>query len=124
MRVTRERRTIKLDKNLSGSEAMKDADASALLRELVDETSVAPPNEIVVRVFQRLKSFGAAAIVAIAPLLEDDSKRPAIAIMIREIAKSGPAEQEAACESLISAFRDVRPAAQDFLLQTIKVIGC
>jgi hypothetical protein len=103
---------------------MNDADAQNQLSDLVDEASEAPPNEIVVRVFQRLKALGAAGIRAIAPLLEDDAKRPGIAIMIREIAKTGPAEQDAACEALIDAFRDVRPAGQDFLLQTIKAIGC
>ena len=86
----------------------------------------APPNEIVVRVFQRLEGVLEQPASRQLPRCsnEDRPKRPGIVIMIREIAKAGPAEQDAACSALIDAFGAVRPAGQDFLLQTITAIGC
>ena len=124
MRWLGTRKSWPMTNSTLGPEQKHGGDGPGELTALVHEAAEAPPNEIVVRVFQRLKAYGAAGITAIAPLLENDAKRPGIVIMIREIAKAGPAEQDAACSALIDAFGAVRPAGQDFLLQTITAIGC
>lgn len=94
------------------------------LEELITEVSMAPPEDLVLQYHQKLSAYGTDAIRAITPLLGDDHRRHALAIIIKSIAQKGPDEQATGCEAILTGLRDVRPSGQTFLLDTLDKMGC
>jgi len=92
--------------------------------ELVEEVGTAPPAGLIGRCHQRLRAHGAAAIRALTPLLADDDRRHAIAVIIKSIAQAEPDARAAGCEAILAGLREVRPSGQAFLFDTLDQIGC